>query len=256
MMSVADLSRKSWKIMAGGLILLALMGLSACAPAAAAEPTAVLAPATETSAPADTLAPTLPPPTQTALPSLTATFTETALPTVTLTPSADYAAIEIKGLTNNANGVDVVAVIPGISGAYDLQLGGIPYACATDAGYPDRLFCKGLSKPALDTDISVVLTASADSQVVYSGRITIPSGMFATQVPDYYTDNYCAQRGQNVSCETECRIAPDGNPCIVATCVDACGAYFAVDSCPYMEMNFSSCSAEQWQQMKARYSIP
>jgi hypothetical protein len=154
------------------------------------------------------------PPTETALPSLTATFTETALPTVTLTPSADYAAIEIKGLTNNANGVDVVAVIPGISGAYDLQLGGIPYACATDAGYPDRLFCKGLSKPALDTDISVVLTASADSQVVYSGRITIPSGMFATQVPDYYTDNYCAQRGQNVSCETECRIAPTATPAL------------------------------------------
>lgn len=253
--SVEKRTHDQMKTLLSGAVMAVVISLAACAPQSTPQPSPTAVVVTETSAATLTEEPNLAP-TETVLPSATATLAETALPTETLIPTMDYAAIEIKGLTSSVNGVDVVALVPGIQGAYQLELGGIPYQCATDAGYADRLFCRGLSKPALDQDISVVLTQSDLAQVVYSGRLTIPSAMFATQVPDFYTYNSCAERGQNVSCETECRIAPDGNPCIVSTCTDACGAYFAVDTCPLMSMDFSSCSAEQWQQMKARYSIP
>ena len=69
-------------------------------------------------------------------------------------------------------------------------------------------------------------------------RLVIPTALLVPPTPVGWAGNNCPQRGQNVSCETECRIAPDGNPCIVATCTDACGPYFSVHTCPDMSLEF------------------
>lgn len=235
--------------------LAVLVGASACASTVLPSLTPTLPILTETILPTGTIEPTLLP-SETVLPSPTLEPTQTLAPTLTSVPTVDFSKIDIIGLTSGPHGISLMAVIAGVKGGYTIELGGLAYQCATDDGYPDRLFCQGLAKPVLDQEISLRVTSAELSQPMYSGQITIPSAMFATQVPDFYTYNTCPERGQNVSCETECRIAPDGNPCIVSTCTDTCGAYFAVDTCPPMSMDFNSCTADQWQQMKARYNIP
>lgn len=255
-MGIQKLSFKSIRnVWAWAAALVVLTGVAACAPATLPAATQTLPVITLTSLPTFTVEPSLPP-TETVLPGPTLKPTKTIAPAWTSTPPADFSKINIIGLTSGPTGISLVAELAGVNGGYTLELGGLVYQCATDEAYPDRLFCQGLAKPVLDQDISLKVASAELSQRVYSGRITIPSAMFATQVPDYYTYNACPERGQNVSCETECRIAPDGNPCIVSTCTDTCGAYFAVDTCPLMSMDFNSCTAEQWQQMKARYNIP
>lgn len=246
------MTQKLWVCAAAWVVL---AGAAACSPVSLPVATPTPPVMTVTSLPTVTIQPTLLP-SETILPDPTLKPTRTIASTLTSTPPADFSKINITGLTSGPNGISMVAVLVGVKGGYTIELGGVAYQCATDDAYPDRLFCQGLAKPVLDQDISLKVTSADLSKLVYSGRITIPSAMFATQVPDYYTYNSCPERGQNVSCETECRIAPDGNPCIVSTCTDTCGAYFAVDTCPLMSMDFNSCTAEQWQQMKARYNIP
>ncbi len=146
--------------------------------------------------------------------------------------------------------------LPGVNKNYKLELGGVSYSCTFDAQYPDKLFCQGIGKPALDQSISLKIWDFDTGEVIYQSTVEIPSLLFATAVPAYNTYNSCPQRGQNVSCETECRIAPDGNPCIVASCTDACGAYYSIQTCPNMDMHFQSCSPSQWEEMKNRYSLP
>ena len=92
---------------------------------------------------------------------------------------------------------------------------------------------------------------------VYQGSTLVPSALFIKPTQKGYANTNCPERGQNVKCETECRIDPNGNPCIMATCVDKCGAYFSVNGCPdHMSLDYPSCNADQWKYMKARYGIP
>lgn len=159
-------------------------------------------------------------------------------------------------MTSTLNGVSLVVELPAVRAGYRLWIGNYEYNCLADPTYPDRLFCQGLARPPLDRAVSLRV-AEMDSQVeVYQGQISLASALFATPMPNAWTHNTCPDRGKDVLCEVECRIAPDGNPCIVASCNDACGPYFSVHTCPEMSLDFNSCTPQQWAIMKARYSIP
>ena len=146
--------------------------------------------------------------------------------------------------------------LPGVQGAMRLSLGGQSYSCVSDPAYPDRLFCQGLARPAYDASLKLVFQDEASGKILYETTTVIPSALMLPPTPAGWGYNTCADRGKNVSCETECRIAPNGNPCIVATCTDACGPYFSVHTCPDMSLDFRSCSPEQWTALKKLYQIP
>ncbi len=146
--------------------------------------------------------------------------------------------------------------VPGVDRGLKLALAGVSYDCTFDAQYPDRLFCQGLARPPYDETMTMVFSDLQSGVVLYEGSLIIPTALLVPPTPVGWASNDCPQRGQNVSCETECRVTPDGTPCIVATCTDACGAYFSVHTCPDMDLNFASCNAEQWAALKKQYQIP
>lgn len=238
------------------LALLTIMAvvLAACAPTPAPMPTASPTPALSTPTAAPTLTPT-------AAPSATpAPNTPTAPPTQVPSPTAVPAAfdkLQIISISNGIGGVRVVFRIPGLQTAYQVKIRGYSYNCVLDAKAPDRLFCSGLAQPPFDIPLDLVFSDPQTQQTVFSGSTIYSSSLSATSTVQGWGKNDCPDRGTNVSCETECRLLPNGNPCVVATCSDACGLYFSVDSCPAdMSMDFPSCPPELFAQMKALYSIP
>ncbi|MEW6180710.1 MAG: hypothetical protein AB1522_12375 [Chloroflexota bacterium] len=194
-------------------------------------------------------------------PTATPTATPTSLPTPTVTstpaPLADFSSLRVITLESSPFGWMIQFHLPGIAQPLLLKLDGKEYQCSVDERYAGRLFCQGLSKPAIDQPLPLVFLNAESGAEVYRSTLTIPLVFVVPPTPVGYLNTACEQRGQNVSCETECRIDPNGNPCIVATCTDACGPYFAVHSCPDdMPLPSPSCSAEQWVMMKKRYQIP
>lgn len=247
---MAFLEKLRWSF--GVILLLA----AACSPVPTATPvmtaTAPLVTATValTATPAATQTSA---PTETAQPSATPADTATAAPSPTSAP--DYAALQVRGLSNRPGGWMLTFTLPGAV-PVNLLLGGVEYTCDVEPAYPDRLFCQGLARPAYDQDLTLLIKDAQDGHALYQGVLVVPAAMVLPPTPAGWSQTSCDQRGQNVRCETECRIAPNGNPCIVATCTDACGPYFSVHTCPEMSLDFSSCSAEQWAYMKRLYQIP
>mgnify|MGYP001163321771 CR=1 FL=1 len=237
------------------LVLLGVL-LSACAPATA-QPTPTAAPS-QTSAPSATPAATLtltPSATSTATATLTPTLTETPLPSPTLAAAFD-AAKPIE-LTSGVGGWKLSFQVPHLTQAYNAIVAGIQFKCSYDAKYADRLFCFGLSRPPLDQTITLAFLDPDSGKVVYQSKTMFVSATLPTPIPEGYSYDNCAERGTNVTCETECRIAPDGSPCIVSTCFDACGPYFSVNTCPEGVSEWKGlCSDEQLQEQKARNNIP
>ncbi len=230
--------------------------LQACQPQGTALPSPQSSPATETLIP-----------TETALPSATATQTPTMTQTPTLTPTvtssptatpvARFNELKLLVLENKLGGWTMQWVLPGVQIPLKLLLDNRAYTCTVDVKYPDRLFCQGLAQPALDRPLTLVFLNPENGAEIYRTEFIIPAALLTPPTPVGYAQTNCPDRGKNVSCETECRIAPDGTPCIVATCVDACGPYFSVHSCPDdMPLPSPSCTAEQWVAMKKKYQIP
>jgi hypothetical protein len=212
------------------------------ATAAPVEPTATT---TATSAPTDTAAPTQTP-TQTTVPT----------PEATATPAAAFDKLRIIDLRNSLGGYNLVIIVPGVKTAYDLKLNGKDYSCVVDAKVADRLFCQGLTQPPFDVDMKVEISDPTTKAVVYQGSTVLAQAILLKPTAVGWAQTNCPDRGKNVHCEMECRIAPNGLPCIATTCVDLCGAYFSVHTCPDMSMTYNSCNPEQWAQMKALYNIP
>jgi hypothetical protein len=146
--------------------------------------------------------------------------------------------------------------IPNLTQAYDVIAAGIDFNCSFDALYSDRLFCYGLARPPLDQSITLAFLDQATRQVVYQSKTVFASAALPTPVPQGFNQYDCPERGTNVTCETECRVAPDGSPCLVSTCFDACGPYYSVDSCPGGVSSWNMCSDAQLADLKARYNIP
>ncbi len=196
-----------------------------------------------------------------AQPSSTPKAAATALPSPTLAPTpippADFALLRVISVESNPFGWMIQFHLPGNDQPLLLKLEGKEYRCLPDERYPERLFCQGLSKPPIDQALSLVFVNPANGAEIYRTNLIIPLVFVVPPTPVGYLHTACEERGKGVSCETECRIDPNGNPCIVATCTDACGPYFAVHSCPDdMPLPSPSCSAEQWAMMKKRYQIP
>jgi hypothetical protein len=240
-------------------LLLAVV-LAACTAVQTPAPTA-LPSASPTAAPSETLSPsatTPPTATPTLAPSTTPdpTSSPSPLPSPTLVPAA-FDKLQLISISNGIGGVRVIFKIPGVQTAYDVKIRGYNYSCVLDAKAPDRLFCSGLAQPPFDTTLDLVFIDPQTQQTVFSGSTIYSSSLSATSTVQGWGKNNCPDRGTNVSCETECRLLPNGNPCIVSTCSDACGLYFSVDTCPAdMSQDFPSCPPDLFAQMKALYSIP
>ena len=199
---------------------------------------------------ADTPTP-LPPPT------LTGTSTETLLPTGTPTPKPEFSRLRFINITTGYNGVSLIVEIPELKQVYNLTINGINYFCQVVESVPNRLFCNGLSKPPVDQAVRVLLREPETDSIVHEMVTTIAGSLVVTPMPRGYYNPDCPQRGLDVNCEMECRIPPDGEPCVVASCFDSCGLYFSVNTCPEnVQVYPALCSEEQWAEMKARYNIP
>jgi hypothetical protein len=246
--------RKSLQWLVFALLLSACIGvqpaIATTSPTETSLP-AVTAAATATSAP--TVTPTV---TATAAPTVTATATSMPDPTVTSIPQVAFDKLAVLAIDNRVGGWLVTFKLSGAAGALRLTLGGSTFNCVVDKQYPDRLFCQGLSRPPYDTQMPLVFIDPQSGAELYRSTLIIPTALLVAPTPAGWSQTSCDQRGKGVSCETECRIAPDGNPCIVATCTDLCGPYFSVHTCPDMSLDFRSCTPEQWAQLKAQYQIP
>ena len=227
--------------------LLLAAGCTAFQPQPTATPTATMT-ATET------LTPTA---TATIEPSSTPTPTDTPTPTATETPGPNFAAAKVIGITQSVNGVQLVIEFPGIQQNYGLVLDRVTYVCAIAAEVPDRIFCNGLKKPSADKALTVQFTDADNGAVLYDSTWTISSAYIPTDVPVGDANTWCPDRGKDVKCEYECRLDDSGSACMIASCYDACGYYFSVDSCPAsVQPPFTPCDGPTLEQMKKRYNIP
>jgi hypothetical protein len=187
-------------------------------------------------------------------PSPTPQPSETPTTSPTPTPSAAFDKIQILAVDNVVGGVQLTIALPGVSVAYKIKVRGYEYTCQLDPKVADRLFCLGLAAQPVGQMPLVVLDPQSGA-TVFEGKITY-AGLGPKPVYGQPTDK-CPVRGEGGNCETECRLLPDGTPCIVATCVDGCGVYRSIETCPQnMDPNFSSCPPDLFDKMKARYNIP
>lgn len=245
--------------LAGGLALL-LVAASACSSSAPSPaPTASPAPALTTAAPAAS-------PTSQATATLAPSETAAPLPTLTLspspapsaTPSPDFGKAKILAVvTGQVGGIQVSVSVPNLVAAENLILGGVKFTCQLDAKNRMQLDCWGLATPAYDTPITIAFLDPASGKVDYEGKTQIFSGVAAGK--KIYSGTSCPNAGQNQSCEVECRVDPNTNqPCIVASCFDACGDTYAIQTCsdavPLKQ--FSMCDGSTMAEMKKRYNIP
>lgn len=192
--------------------------------------------------PSETLRPRLTPaPSNTLLPSVTPTLTLTSTATVTssATPRPVFAGFQVDFVEYAYYGMQFAFMIPGIQHNYRLLANGTSFKCTLYEKYPDKLFCTGPAiKPNTEVAFSFLPLAGSDTPVFESkyklGSMITPTINLETLTASNPTT--CPQHGVNVRCETEYRKIASGC-CVVATCVDACGYYFSVDTCPKdMEM--------------------
>lgn len=198
----------------------------------------------------------MPTATATAVPTHTFTPSPTFTPLVSPTPMVALDQARPIQLSSGVGGWNLVLNIPNLTQAYDVIAAGIDFNCTFDVLYADRLFCYGLARPPLNQSITLAFLDQTTRQVVYQSKTVFASAALPTPVPQGFNQYDCPERGQNVTCETECRVAPDGIPCLVSTCFDACGPYYSVDSCPGGVSSWNMCSDAQLADMKARYNIP
>jgi hypothetical protein len=202
----------------------------------------------------------VPTPTSTSTATATATFTRT--PTLTLlpsltaspTPSALFDKAQVTSLSSAGDVFSIVVNIPGLKGAYNMVIDARKFTCVFDAKYPDRLFCSGSSQPGVEKNISLVFTDPDSGQEIYSGTTVIIRQALPTETPAGYFS--CPNRGKNVFCEVECRIYDGSNPCLVATCLDDCGLYYSLDTCPGDRKNTGICSEDLERSMRQQYGLP
>jgi hypothetical protein len=240
-------------------LLLLILVLGACQATPAVTPTVT---ASDTPQASETSTPR-PSDTATLTPEPTSTPTETAtIPSPTPAVAFDQAKIigvteQVSSLQSGTSNVQIIVAFPGVTQAYNLTLDQKEYFCTLANGVPDRLFCNGMAKPKGDQELSLEFTDPESDEVLYSSTISIPSAYIPTAVPVGDQSTWCPDRGKNVSCEYECRITPGGSPCLVASCYDACGYYFSVNTCPAdLKQPFTFCSEAVIAQMKAKYNIP
>ena len=240
-----------------------LLALAGCATTLAA-PTATGLPSPIPSTPSATATQTAQPPppsaTVTSAPSATATLAPTPAPSQTPSPTATAQAAfdkaKVTAVRNQVGGVMVTIRVPNLKEVYNVILAGVSYTCNLDAKYPDLLFCWGLAGPPYNKNVNLTFLNPTSGAIVLAEKTYLSEADFAP--PGTMTNNSanCANKGQNQSCEVECRIDDNGNPCIVASCFDGCGQTLSIQTCSSNLTNISFCTADQMNAIKKRYNLP
>jgi hypothetical protein len=242
------------------LLALAGCGTAQAAPTPSALPNPI--PSTPSSTATQTAQPPPPSATVTSAPSATATLEPTAAPSQTPSPSATATAqaafdkAKVTAVRNQVGGVMVTIRVPNLKEVYNVILAGVSYTCDLDPKYPDLLFCWGLAGPPYNKYINLTFLDPSSGAIVLEEKTYLSEADFAP--PGTMTDNSanCANKGQNQSCEVECRIDDNGNPCIVASCFDGCGQTLSIQTCSSNLSNISFCTADQMNEIKKRYNLP
>lgn len=218
--------------------------------------TDTLVPPTATLRPSETPAP-LPTETATVTPSPSPLPSRTPTPSSTATPAVAFDQLEVFSYSEETGSNLLILKVPGVRQDYNIKIDNFDYRCYYDAQYIDRLYCWGNNRPTFSRNINIVFYDLLTNELVHASKIMI--SVKPTLWPVVWnSSNNCDQRGENVACTVECRISPEsGNPCLAASCYDACGYYFSVNSCPPdMSFPFESCSKSQRLEQFALYGIP
>lgn len=237
-------------------LIYTLIIVAGCAPAQAAptpsEKTSQLPSATQTALiPTSTSAPIS---TVTSAPTLTPSMTPSLVPSPTAQASFNLA--KVIQIRNQVGGVMVTISLPNLREVYNVILAGIDYTCNLNEKYPDMLFCWGLAAPPFNKEVNLTFLNPASGAVVVEVKTFLAEANFppAGIVTDNSTS--CANKGENQTCEVECRIDEDGDPCIVASCYDACGQTLSIQTCSSNLTDISFCTADETEAIKKRYNIP
>jgi hypothetical protein len=220
------------------IVLVTVLGFFSACTAATLQPTTAAPtqppPVTETPRPSETLAPS-----HTSTPQPTASFTMTPSPTHTATetstPTPSFAGFSVAYAQYTNYGMLIGFKIPGIKDNYRLKVNNIDYTCQLNDKAPDSLYCYGPQFAQNETVKLVFYPFTGDDTPLYevSYKVsllvppTIDPRILMTQAP-----GSCPSRGVNVTCETEYRKDGNGGCCVVATCNDACGYFYSMDTCP------------------------
>ena len=207
-------------------LLLAIL-LTGCAPIAAifATSTATALPPTVTLAPTNTLAPTATTP-----PIATFTLAPTHTETVTATQGPEFSKFNAFSFAKKTTELMMIGIqVPGLKKTLNITVNGKKFICGMDAAYPEKIFCTGPMLP-IEKLLPIQFVSVTGDFVAFEGTITIPPVQENSSTPLVNSDNWCPERGKNVTCETENRTwySP---PCVVSSCFDACGYYYSIDTC-------------------------
>lgn len=211
--------------------VLIIMMITACTPTAAtpaATEVPTIAPPTAT----ETLPPTL---TFTPLPTATDTPTPfpTMTPTVTLTPTpvVDYSAVKATSMGwTGSDAMWVMFVAPGLKEGYSVKINNVAYSCTPTPKVADSLVCSGARKQYGEY-VKIEFFGQQSQEVAYTLQTYLPFQPMPTATPVGDPRTWCPLRGTNVTCESEHRWEPDGSPCEVTSCFDACGYYYSIHTC-------------------------
>lgn len=215
-------------LLIAAVILTVLMLATACAaPTPEPVPTATLPAPTVTIAPSITFTP-LPTATETATPLPTMTATVTLTPT----PAVDFSALKISSMAHTyTDSMWVMFTAPGLSDHYTIHINKVAYFCEAVEKVADTLVCAG-QRLSYEKYVSVdVYSVDNSEEPVYATKMNLLSGPEATPTQVGAAQTWCPLRGTNVTCETEHRYEPDGTPCEVTSCFDACGYYYSIHTC-------------------------
>jgi hypothetical protein len=214
-------------------IVMALLPACTTATVPPAQPTAI-APATAlptssqvpTQVPTSTQAPT-PVPTDTPAP----TSTNTPVPSVTPTPA--FAGFSVEFAESTTYGLVLGLTIPGVKDIYRLDVNDVAYTCSLSAKVPDHLYCYGKPFKQGETVSLAFYPPTGDKTPIFQTTYKIVLSGTPTLSPDdlIAAAKACKIRGVHITCETEYRRSGDSY-CEVSTCVDLCGYYYSVDTCP------------------------
>jgi hypothetical protein len=218
-----------------GIFLSAMWLLSACG--AVSTPTATPVPTakpTETLSPSETFTPTLtetPSPT----PTSTVTLTPSQTPVPSNTPGPDFASFLLQYTQAVPNGTSFGFRIPGIKQPLLLKVNNFEYKCTVTDKTPDFLYCTGkqFNQNQSVKLVFLPLNASATDKSLFETTIKIAYEKTPTPDPRDLAAQApsCPDRGKNVRGEIEWR-KYNGSYCVVATCFDACGYYYSMNTCP------------------------
>lgn len=176
--------------------------------------------------PSSTQAPT-PVPTDTPAPI----STDTPAPSVTPTPA--FIGFSVEFAETTTYGLMLGLTIPGVKDIYRLDVNDAAYTCSLAAKAPDHLYCYGKPFKQGETVSLTFYPPTGDKTPVFQTTYKIVLSGTPTLSPEdlIAAAKACKIRGVHVTCETEYRNS-GSSYCEVSTCVDLCGYYYSVDTCP------------------------